>query len=539
MSASRKKALRREENQAAMTERQQQERKEAKKVRLYTVLFSLLITAMVVVVIATAVLSSGIIERNTTALTVNDSEISAVELNYFYMDTVNNYLSTYGDYLSFMGLNTTASLNEQYYDEAAGQTWADYFLETATESAKSTYALYQEAEKNGYTLSEELETAIDSTIASFDTYAMMYGYENAKSYLASMYGDGSDLDSFRHYMTVQYMADGYYDQVQAGLTYTDDDLRAAEAENYNTYSSYSYHYYYLPVGNFYEGGTTDESGEVTYSDEEIAAGVAAAKAAADELAATGTLEALDTAIAAMEMNADVENAASNAMSDTRYTSVDTLYRDWLAEDSRQANDMAVFESTSTTANEDGTESTSVNGYYVVCYQSKNDNTFPLVNVRHILLQHEGGTTDESGNVTYSDDEKATTLAKAENLLASFTGGEAEFATLANENSEDTGSNTNGGLYENIYPGQMVETFNDWSFDPSRQPGDTAILESDYGYHVMYFSSYSDTTYRDYMITNDLRSADIDAWYASVVDVAVVNVKNTDHVKKDLYLSADE
>jgi hypothetical protein len=64
--------------------------------------------------------------------------------------------------------------------------------------------------------------------------------------------------------------------------------------------------------------------------------------------------------------------------------------------------------------------------------------------------------------------------------------------LAKENSTDPGSADNGGLYEEVYPGQMVESFNDWCFDPARQPGDTDIVETDYGFHIMYFVSKSDT-----------------------------------------------
>ena len=37
-----------------------------------------------------------------------------------------------------------------------------------------------------------------------------------------------------------------------------------------------------------------------------------------------------------------------------------------------------------------------------------------------------------------------------------------------------------------YPGQMVETFNDWCFADGRQPGDYGIVKTDYGYHLMYF-----------------------------------------------------
>ena len=35
---------------------------------------------------------------------------------------------------------------------------------------------------------------------------------------------------------------------------------------------------------------------------------------------------------------------------------------------------------------------------------------------------------------------------------------------------------------------MVETFTDWCFDSSRQPGDNGMVETEYGYHLMYFIS---------------------------------------------------
>ena len=72
--------------------------------------------------------------------------------------------------------------------------------------------------------------------------------------------------------------------------------------------------------------------------------------------------------------------------------------------------------------------------------------------------------------------------------------EESFANMANENSSDPGSNTTGGLYENVYPGQMVETFNDWCFADGRQPGDYGIVKTDYGYHIMFFVGAGDEIY---------------------------------------------
>jgi parvulin-like peptidyl-prolyl isomerase len=92
-------------------------------------------------------------------------------------------------------------------------------------------------------------------------------------------------------------------------------------------------------------------------------------------------------------------------------------------------------------------------------------------------------------MTYSDEEKAAAKAKADEILAAWQAGEAtedSFAALAKEKSTDPGSASNGGLYEDIYPGQMVAAFEDWCFDPFRKAGDVEMVETEYGWHIMYF-----------------------------------------------------
>ena len=75
------------------------------------------------------------------------------------------------------------------------------------------------------------------------------------------------------------------------------------------------------------------------------------------------------------------------------------------------------------------------------------------------------------------------------VVASWDGTEDGFAALANENSKDGGSNTSGGLYEDVAKGSMVAAFQDWCYEDGRQPGDTGIVQSNYGYHIMYFVGY--------------------------------------------------
>ena len=117
----------------------------------------------------------------------------------------------------------------------------------------------------------------------------------------------------------------------------------------------------------------------------------------------------------------------------------------------------------------------------------------MVNVRHILIQPEG--TNDDG--TYTDEAWAEAEKKANELLTEWKNGEHtedSFAYMAAENSTDSGSATNGGLYEDIYPGQMVDAFDAWCFDASRKPGDTGIVKTEYGYHIMYFVSTGEHAY---------------------------------------------
>ena len=107
-----------------------------------------------------------------------------------------------------------------------------------------------------------------------------------------------------------------------------------------------------------------------------------------------------------------------------------------------------------------------------------------VDVRHILIVPEGRTPGDE----YTEEEWAAIETQAQELLDQWLAGEAtedSFAALANEHSADS-DGTDGGLYEGVYEGQMVTNFNDWCFDESRQQGDYGIVQTEYGYHIMYF-----------------------------------------------------
>lgn len=118
-------------------------------------------------------------------------------------------------------------------------------------------------------------------------------------------------------------------------------------------------------------------------------------------------------------------------------------------------------------------------------------------MRHVLIQPE---QDSEGNST--DEQKSAAKAQAEELYQEWMNGEKtedSFAQMAKDHSVD-GNASEGGLYEGVYTGQMVATFNDWCFDSSRQPGDSGIVETDYGYHIMYFVGKSGPAWKENSLT---------------------------------------
>ena len=143
--------------------------------------------------------------------------------------------------------------------------------------------------------------------------------------------------------------------------------------------------------------------------------------------------------------------------------------------------------------------------YLEIYQANYDETLPLtycVNVRHILISAEDASNADS---------MAAARKQAEDLYAQWQQNPTEdnFIAMAGEHTQDPGSQETGGLYEDVYPGQMVTNFNDWCFDESRQTGDHGIVETEYGYHIMYFVGDSETVYED---PNDAVAGGIyDAW----------------------------
>ena len=114
----------------------------------------------------------------------------------------------------------------------------------------------------------------------------------------------------------------------------------------------------------------------------------------------------------------------------------------------------------------------------------------------------GITTDSGKSVTIrhilveGDSESAKSTAQTYLTKWKKYGNESYFGELAYQYSQDAATNKTGGLYYNLYKGQLTGELNDWCFDSARVPGDTAVVKSDAGYHVVYFRSATERWYAE-------------------------------------------
>ena len=531
-----------------MAERQRQEAQEAKKLKVYTTTFWI-VMALCLCIVVTTVLSNpvkNVLYKNNVAVTVGDHEVSSVELNYFFIDTVNDYINQFGEYASYL-LDTTTPLNKQVIDKESGETLADSLLKAAESTLKRTYALYDLAMEKGFKLDEEDEKAIDTLVTNMEFYAMYYGYGDVKSYLQGIYGNGSEVESYKEYQRINLIADRYYAEYAETLDYNDEQIREYEAgkdgegenakDRFHNFSSVTYSYYYVAC-NKWAPEKDDKGNKIEYTADQLKEAREKAKAAAEALAAGKfeDLAAFDKAIGEMEINKDEKTKpTASRFEDQLVPQVShNDVREWLISKDLKEGDLTVIENS--TGEGDKKE---VKGYYVVRFGSLDENRFNLKDVRHILIKFEGGKYNSTtGQTTFTDAEKKAALEKAEKIYNEWVksgASEEDFKDLVEEHSGDTASVEDGGLYENVFPGQMVEKFEDFCYDENRKAGDHGIVESTYGYHIMFFVGDSDVTYRDFMIKAELRADELEEWLDDLVEKLDYELVSKKHVEMDMRL----
>ncbi len=448
--------------------RLEEEQKNKKTRTKYTIIGIIVALVIVLVVIVNSSLFSNIFP----ALYVGDTKYGVADVNYEYSTIYHQMAQSYANY----GLiDTTKPLDEQNCPfDAEGVTWHDYLLKSAEENMVQKTAFYNEAVKAGYTaLTEDQVQGLDNRIATFKSDAAYYGY-TMDGYLSMRFGNGNTEKTIRADLTRELIVEKYLNDLYDSYTFTDAELDAYYDENANDLNSVKLLYAFIPA---------EESEGVDAEAAQAAAEQTASDIVADSM---GDESLFRSAVLA---------ATDNEPTETNYavsTFLSSYEGDVTEADVKSGN---VF------------THTEGSGCYAVYVVSVEDNNYNCVSVRHILIK----AVDEDGDGTYSDEEKQKAYDAVLAIQEEWLAGEAteeSFATLANLKSEDSGSNTNGGLYENIYKGQMVEEFDAFCF-AGHEHGDYGIVygeTSSYaGYHLIYFVNADGDSYAHVLAENALRS----------------------------------
>ena len=289
---------------------------------------------------------------------LGDSELTNEDVQVLYWSEVWQFLSQYGSYAAYFGLDPTQSLDTQMSTIVEGWTWQQVFLDNALKRWQECRSLAMEAENEGFELDAEARESMDTTLDQLDALAAQNGMKNGTELLTGRMGAGATPEAYLRFQKNQYIGYGYFSDVYAGMKV--DDVVAEE-------------YFNEHAQEYEQQGLTKDT----------------------------------------------------------------------------------------------------------C----------TVDVRHILIYPEGATSDTVRTEEFSQEAWDAGEAEAQRILDLWLAGEKteeSFAALAQEYSGDPGSQANGGLYEGVGQGEMVEEFDAWCFDPQRQVGDTGIVKTAFGYHVMYF-----------------------------------------------------
>lgn len=533
MSASSEKRRRQSDREQGVDKRslaQREAEEKAKKTDRNWKIGGILIVLFVVVVLLVNAFMYHI-----PAVKVGNETYSAAEMRYYYTEKyAQEYQSAYYQLL-MSGEQVDGNFVDQPCPEleATGGTWGDYIEQQVFVRLEESQAVYEQAKAAGYSISEDGKATVKSQMESLQTTAENNDVSLSRL-LKSYYGEGVTSKVIEKMFTRDVTISEYQQVVKDGFEYSDEELDAYFAEHIDEYRTYNYLYYFIKAdvqepeeeeGTPVEG--EDDTATPTDGEDDTAT-------PADEQDTTEPVEGEDAEggeTTEPEIDPAVQEAIITANGMAAYVTDEESFREAVnayveGDEPQLASNVAANQVHSSWITEEAREygetvvASSEDGAYVLMFISSDEQDYNEISVRHILVRTED--TDEDG--TYSEEELAAAKEKAEALLAEWEVGdktEDSFAAMANEHSEDPGSNTNGGLYENVYKGwSTTQEFNDFCFAEDRKPGDTGIVHGSGGYdgyHVMYFVDADGPLHSRNLARQALAAEDYEEWEAGIVE----------------------
>ncbi len=496
----------------------------------------------------------------------NSALLNAFNYSYYYES---NYGSGYG--VMFTGYDYTKMPDEQKYDgEIEGveePTWADFFEYSALESIKRFHTYAALAKEANLALDDEDNAVVNENLDAIKSNATSSGV-SVNDYLKMMYGKGVNKAFVKALLEREQLAAKYQDTKMQEYkdAYTDEEIDEYYKAHSDAYNVVSLRFFDIAAEKE-KVETTNDAGETSTQEVTTEATRAAAKVKADAFAnAVSTEEEFMATAASYAKEAGTESAEDYAMKDS-LTLIKNVTKDeasgnldeavikWAFDSARAVGDTYVH------SNDNGSSV-----YMISAPVAKDETVDKVYSVRHILIKfaEENETTtvpttepataepEAEDKVETTTSEAVTdavttteptteaitiadiseedlefvdldvdletakqqsTYAKAHSILVEYLNGkqtEESFADLAKKHSEDNAED--GGLYEDVTLGRMVPEFENWATAEGRKVGDVGIVETDYGYHIMYSVDLVENGVTwEYNILEDMAAEDFNAY----------------------------
>lgn len=433
-----------------------QKRKEQKEKEKREKLRNTILSVALVVGLAALVASFPIrnyLTINGSYIKVNGEDVSRVEYEYNYNVAKTNYLSTYGSYLYYMGLDISSDFDGEMYSEL--RTWGDYFDELTVENIKQYKALAKEARAAGfeYDTTEEYNDYMVALEASAKEAGM-----TKKAFIQEMYGDFATEARVKPFVEEAMYASAYYDKVYDEKIPTQEEVLTHYQENTAQYDSVDYYFAYadivLPTEATTEAETTTDNttADTTTTDGTTTDVVETYEPTEEEVSA-----AMATAKAAVELKAKNLHAEGELATNVKQSAAIYAAREWLFAEERKEGDTTIIE--------DALNSR----YYAIEFVKRYLNESLSADVRVV------STDDGNADAIYEEWKSGAAT-------------EESFAEICDKYNEATSGANKGGLYEGLMSSSLAIELQEWIFSSERVAGDTTVItpaEGDYSYVIYY------------------------------------------------------
>lgn len=355
-----------------------------------------------------------------TVCTIGGHNVSRVEFDYNYNMIKNAYMNSYGQYLSYYGMDS-ANIENEMYDGSL--TFRDYFEKEAVERIKQTVALKEELEREGFTadISSDYQDYVDTMKESADAAGISIGELYTQS--LGIYANPRRLEPF---VRESLLVSKFTDSKQDSFAPDDAAIDARYAEDADEYDLLDYRLTRIdaelptaPTELADEGAAVAEDGSYTPSEAETEAAMKEAR------------ELADAAEAKVMQDGELHEGETSA-------SVVYQIRNWLLDSSRKNGDTTVV------------ESDTINCYYVVGFIGRYVDDKETVSLRII------STSEDNGAAIVSEYNAAGST-------------EAAFIDLVGKYSDS--DNGKGGLYEGLSGAELPGDVGTWMRDSARKMGD--------------------------------------------------------------------